>query len=149
MEQSKPTLVEAEGSTYELLARVRHSLRSSRRFVLSDRCGLPATLELDTWGIVGSHHPNSEYVPKAGVEREDVIAFVMPDLPDPLGLFSGGGAAGIVFAINPLLEAPLILDLLSTANAKWLVTIRPTLGSDIWEKVSDGCSSGALPGREY
>ena len=73
---------------------------------------------------------------KLGVERKDVIAFVMPNLPETHWVIWGGEAAGIVFAINPLLEPPLILDLLSTANAKWLVTIGPTLGSDIWKKVA-------------
>ena len=32
LEQSKPILAEAEGSTYELLAQVRLSLHSRRRF---------------------------------------------------------------------------------------------------------------------
>ena len=73
---------------------------------------------------------------KLGVGRKDVIAFVMPNLPETHWVIWGGEAAGIVFAINPLLEPPLILDLLLTANAKWLVTIGPTLGSDIWEKVT-------------
>jgi len=65
-----------------------------------------------------------------------VIAFVMPNLPETHWVIWGGEAAGIVFVINPLLEAPLILDLLLAAKAKWLVTIGPTPGSDIWQKVS-------------
>ena len=53
---------------------------------------------------------------KLGVGRQDVIAFVMPNLPETHWVIWGGEAAGIVFAINPLLESLLILDLLLAAR---------------------------------
>lgn len=73
---------------------------------------------------------------RLGVERGDVVAFVLPNLPETHWVIWGGEAAGIVFAINPLLEASQIAELLKAGNAKWLVTLAPTPGTDIWQKVT-------------
>jgi fatty-acyl-CoA synthase len=73
---------------------------------------------------------------RLGIGRGDVVAFVLPNLPETHFVIWGGEAAGIAFAINPLLEAEQIGELLAAGKAKWLVTLEPTPGSDIWEKVS-------------
>lgn len=69
-----------------------------------------------------------------GVEREDVVAFVLPNLPETHYVIWGGEAAGIVMSLNPLLEAPQLANLLSAAKAKFLVCLAPTPGADIWQK---------------
>lgn len=71
---------------------------------------------------------------RLGIRRKDVVAFVLPNLPETHFVIWGGEAAGIAFAINPLLEAEQIGELLAAGKAKWLVTLEPTPGSDIWEK---------------
>lgn len=71
---------------------------------------------------------------RLGVGRTDVIAFVLPNLPETHFVIWGGEAAGIVFAINPLLAAEQIAELLRTAKAKWLVTLAPTPKLTLWEK---------------
>ena len=137
LEQSKPILVEAEGSTYELLAQGAALAPQSPAlsfFLTATEYRRPWTWTHKAW--LGRITQAANMFRKLGVGRKDVIAFVMPNLPETHWVIWGGEAAGIVFAINPLLEPPLILDLLLTANAKWLVTIGPTLGSDIWEKVT-------------
>ncbi|WP_310235178.1 acyl-CoA synthetase [Rhizobium miluonense] len=73
---------------------------------------------------------------RLGVGRDDVVAFVLPNLPETHLAIWGGEAAGIAFAINPLLSAEHIRDLLNEGNAKWLITLESTPGTDIWEKVS-------------
>jgi fatty-acyl-CoA synthase len=73
---------------------------------------------------------------RLGIERGDVVAFVLPNLPETHFVIWGGEAAGITFAINPLLEAASIAELLRSANAKLLVTLAPTPNSDIWEKAT-------------
>jgi len=137
LEQSKPILVEAEGSTYELLAEgaalAPHSTALSFFLTAADY-RRPWTWTHKAW--LGRITQAANMFRKLGVGRKDVIAFVMPNLPETHWVIWGGEAAGIVFAINPLLEPPLILDLLLAANAKWLVTMGPTLGSDIWEKIT-------------
>jgi acyl-CoA synthetase (AMP-forming)/AMP-acid ligase II len=69
-----------------------------------------------------------------GVGRQDVVAFILPNLPETHWTIWGGEAAGIVFAINPLLEPDMMKELLRAAQPKILVTLAPTPGADIWAK---------------
>ncbi|MBM3094717.1 acyl-CoA synthetase [Ensifer sp. T173] len=71
---------------------------------------------------------------RLGIGRDDVVAFVLPNLPEAHFVIWGGEAAGIAFAINPLLEAGQISELLIAGKAKWLVTLAPFPGTDIWQK---------------
>ena len=147
LEQSKPTLVEAEGNTYELLAQGTTLAPQSPAlsfFLTSAEYRRPWTWTHKEW--LGRITQAANMFRKLGVGRQDVVAFVMPNLPETHWVIWGGEAAGIVFAINPLLEAPLILDLLLAAKAKWLVTIGPTPGSEIWEKVA--AVAPRVPGLE-
>ncbi|MEX3936134.1 acyl-CoA synthetase [Paraburkholderia phymatum] len=70
-----------------------------------------------------------------GVENDSVIAFVLPNLPETHFVVWGGQAAGIVTALNPLLEGAALADLLNASNATVLVTLAPFPGTDIWAKL--------------
>jgi fatty-acyl-CoA synthase len=72
---------------------------------------------------------------RLGIDRESVVAYVLPNLPEAHFVIWGGEAAGIVCAINPLLEGSAIASLLKAVNAKVLVTLAPFPGTDLWEKV--------------
>ena len=137
LEKSEPTLIEAEGTTNELLARgaTLAPLSPALSFFLTAAdYQRPWSWTHREW--LGRITQTANMFRKLGVGRQDVIAFVMPNLPETHWVIWGGEAAGIVFAINPLLESLLILNLLLAARAKWLVTIGPTPRSDIWQKVS-------------
>lgn len=69
-----------------------------------------------------------------GVGPRDVVAYVLPALPETHHILWGAETAGIALPINPLLKAEDIAALLSTAGAKVLVALGPTPGTDIWEK---------------
>ncbi|WP_422049779.1 acyl-CoA synthetase [Shimia sp.] len=71
---------------------------------------------------------------KLGVGSNDVVAYVLPNLPETHMVIWGGSAAGRVLAINPLLEADQIAELLKAANTKVLVTLEKTPRTDLWEK---------------
>lgn len=71
-----------------------------------------------------------------GIGSTDVVAFLLPNLPETHFTIWGGEAAGIVMAINPLLEASQIGDLLRAANAKVVVCLAPTPGADLWDKIA-------------
>ncbi|HVP99107.1 MAG TPA: acyl-CoA synthetase [Roseiarcus sp.] len=73
---------------------------------------------------------------RLGVERGDAVAFVLPNLPETHLAIWGGEAAGIAFAISPLLEAPQMAGLLKAVEPKLIVTLAPTPGSDLWRKVA-------------
>ncbi len=79
-----------------------------------------------------------------GIGRGDVVAYVLPNLPETHFTIWGGEAAGIVMAINPLLEAAQMGELLRAAKAKVIVTLAPTPGTDLWPKVLSQIES--LPG---
>ncbi|CAN0625263.1 Acyl-CoA synthetase [Burkholderia multivorans] len=73
---------------------------------------------------------------RLGVSSKSVIAYVLPNLPETHFVIWGGQAAGIVCAINPLLEGEAIGNLLNAAGASVLVTLAPFPGTDLWQKVA-------------
>ncbi|MGZ5268975.1 MAG: acyl-CoA synthetase [Ramlibacter sp.] len=73
---------------------------------------------------------------KLGLGRRDTVAFVLPNLPETHWVIWGGEAAGAVFAINPLLEPAMLRELMNAVQPKLLVTLAPTPGWDLWEKVA-------------
>ena len=73
---------------------------------------------------------------RLGVERGDAVAFILPNLPETHLAIWGGEAAGIAFAISPLLEEEQLAGLLKTVEPKLLVTLAPTPGADLWRKAS-------------
>ena len=83
---------------------------------------------------------------RLGIGRDDVVAFVLPNLPETHFVIWGGEAAGIAFAINPLLEAGQISELLIAGKAKWLVTLAPAPGGDTWEKTVKAAAN--VPGLQ-
>ncbi|VVO31162.1 acyl-CoA synthetase [Pseudomonas fluorescens] len=79
-----------------------------------------------------------------GIKPGEVLAFILPNLPETHFTIWGGEAAGIVMAINPLLEAKQIAGLLNAAKASVVVTLAPTAGSDLWPKLASQLDQ--LPG---
>ena len=69
-----------------------------------------------------------------GLGRDDVIAYVLPNLPHTHYVIWGGEATGTVAAVNPMLEAQQIADILNACKATCLVTLAPFTGSDLWQK---------------
>jgi len=73
---------------------------------------------------------------RLGVERGDAVAFILPNLPETHLAIWGGEAAGIAFAISPLLEAEQLAGLLKAVEPKLLLTLAPTPGTDLWRKAT-------------
>ncbi|MBW1783397.1 MAG: acyl-CoA synthetase [Deltaproteobacteria bacterium] len=71
-----------------------------------------------------------------GVGTNDVITYLLPNLPQTHYVLWGGEAAGIVNPINPMLEPSTIRDICLAAGTRILVALGEYEGSDIWEKVS-------------
>lgn len=69
-----------------------------------------------------------------GVGAGDTVSFMLPMLPEAYLLLFAGPAAGIVNAVNPLLEPGQIAEILVAANTKVLVVDGPATGSGFWEK---------------
>lgn len=78
----------------------------------------------------------ANFLHELGVGSEDVAAFVLPNLPQTHLAIWGGQAAGIAFAINPMLEPTAIADLLAAGEAKVLITLAPMPGTDLWDRLA-------------
>lgn len=69
-----------------------------------------------------------------GVQRKDVVAYMLPSFIETQYVLWGAETAGIACPINFLLQPEHIAELLRAANAKVLVACGPVPGSDIWQK---------------
>jgi len=73
---------------------------------------------------------------RLGVGRGDVMAYILPNLPETHIALWGAETAGIAFAINPLLEGSQMGQLLQAANTRWIVTVGPQPDPEIWQRVA-------------
>lgn len=73
---------------------------------------------------------------RLGLAKNQVVSFLLPNLPHTHYSIWGGEAAGIVNAINPLLDAEHILELIKASKSEILVTLAPFPGTELWGKVA-------------
>lgn len=73
---------------------------------------------------------------RLGIGQHQVVSFLLPNLPQTHYSIWGGEAAGIVNAINPLLDAEHILELIKASKSEVLVTLAPFPGTELWDKVA-------------
>jgi fatty-acyl-CoA synthase len=71
-----------------------------------------------------------------GVESGDVVAYVLPNLPETHFVIWGAEATGIVFAVNPQLEPTQICELLRAAKARALVCMAPSADDNLWSRLA-------------
>lgn len=84
---------------------------------------------------------------RLGIGRQDVVAMVLPNLPEAHFVLWGGETAGIVFAVNPLLDGVPMGRLLQAAGARWLVTTGPSHDAEVWDRVEQALAiAGGVEG---
>jgi len=124
-------------STYEMLRQGaaenpdKVALRFFLRGAAFERC--------DTWTfrkLLGRITQAANVFHALGVGREDVVSYLLPNLPETHAVLWGAEAAGIANPINPLLDAEAIADLMRAAGTKVLVTLAPFPGTDLWTKAA-------------
>jgi len=129
IEREQPSLA---ASTYEMIrvAAARHARSPALSFFASvEDHGRPATWSYESF--FARITATANFFHSLGVGKDDVVAFVLPNLPETHLTIWGGEAAGIVFAINPLLEPAAIGELLRAAQAKVLVTLASLAGPHV------------------
>ena len=72
-----------------------------------------------------------------GVGPRDVVAFLLPALPETFVTLLGAQAAGVACPINPMLNASHIVALLRAVDAKVLVALGPDEAFNIAEKLPE------------
>lgn len=95
--------------------------------------------DAETWSyqaLLEHIHQTANFLHELGADKDTVIAYILPNLPETHFVIWGGQATGIVAAINPLLEPDAMAELLTAAGASILVTLTPFPGTDLFAKVS-------------
>lgn len=70
-----------------------------------------------------------------GIRDNDVVTYILPNIPQTYFILYGAEAVGIANPINPLLEPHVIRDICNAAKTKVLVALGEFPGADIWQKV--------------
>lgn len=71
-----------------------------------------------------------------GVNQNDVVSMILPNIPQSLFTIWGAEVAGIVNPIDPRLEAAEMAAIMNAAGTKVLVTMAPFPGNDLWDKIA-------------
>ncbi|PMY68868.1 MULTISPECIES: acyl-CoA synthetase [Pseudomonas] len=125
-------------STYELLQ------RSASRF--GERTALTflpqGSIQDQPWNISYAElfaqvTRTANALHRLGIRPGKAVSFLLPNLPQTHYVIWGGEAAGIVNAINPLLEPAHIAELVRASRTTVLVTLAPFPGTDLWQKVAN------------
>lgn len=137
LEQAGPWLPEGVQCTYDLLragAAIDPDAPALSFFMRTQDHTRPVRWTHRQW--LARITQTANLLRRLGLERTDVVAYVLPNLPETHWVIWGGETAGIALALNPLLEGPALRDLMTAAQAKWLVTLAPTPGTELWQQVS-------------
>lgn len=129
-------LPELPASTYEM---IRQSAAMDPEgpalsfFLTADELHKP-----ETWSyreFLAQITRTANFLHRIGVKKDTVVAYVLPNLPETHFVIWGGQSAGIVAALNPLLEGEALAQLLKAAKAQVLITLAPFPGTDLWSKL--------------
>ena len=85
--------------------------------------------------LIGKIRQTANMFHDLGIGPQDVITYVLPNLPETHFVLWGAEAAGIANPVNPLLEADTLRDICIAAQTRILVTLGPELGCELWQKV--------------
>ncbi|RMH84537.1 acyl-CoA synthetase [Pseudomonas sp. AOB-7] len=131
-------------STYELIRRtaVAQPDTPALSFILQGD-GEEQPLRLSYAELLGKITQTANAFHRLGLRPGKAVSFLLPNLPQTHFTIWGGEAAGIVNAINPLLEPEHIAELIHASDSELLVTLAPFPGTDLWAKVE--ALRGQLP----
>jgi acyl-coenzyme A synthetase/AMP-(fatty) acid ligase len=137
IEQSEQWLPEGVKCTYDYLhkgSQINPEAIALSFFMKAVDYKIPVQFNYQQWieGITRT----ANMLRELGIQRGDVVAYVLPNLPETHWVIWGAETAGIAFALNPLLDGAALRDLMVSAKVKWLVTLAPTPGIKLWEEVS-------------
>jgi len=120
-------------SAYELIGQVAHRLPDKLAIQYLPN-GAPDDVPLTTtYGELFRRMTRSaNLLYDLGIGPADTVSVLLPNLPQMHELLWGGGAAGVVGPINPLLRPPQIAEIVQATGSRLLVTTGP--GTEFWDK---------------
>lgn len=78
----------------------------------------------------------ANWLRRQGVGPEDAVAIISPTVPAIFAALMGGLLAARPFPINWMLEPAALHDLLEQAHVKAVISLGPTPGFEVWERVT-------------
>lgn len=123
-------------STFELIRRTAQTYPDAPAlsFILQGT-GEETPLRLSYAELFGKVTQTANTFHRLGLRPGKAVSFLLPNLPQTHYTIWGGEAAGIVNAINPLLDPEHIAELIHASDSELLVTLAPFPGTDLWDKV--------------
>ncbi|APU31599.1 acyl-CoA synthetase [Ectopseudomonas alcaliphila JAB1] len=123
-------------STFELIRRTAQASpeAAALSFILQGT-GEETPLRLNYTELLGKITQTANAFHRLGLRPGKAVSFLLPNLPQTHYTIWGGEAAGIVNAINPLLDPEHIAELIHASNSELLVTLAPFPGAELWDKI--------------
>ena len=123
-------------STFELISRAaaRQPDAPALSFILQGSTD-EAAYRLSYRQLLGKITQTANAFHRLGLRPGKAVSFLLPNLPHTHFTIWGGEAAGIVNAINPLLDPEHIAELIQASDSELLVTLAPFPGTDLWAKI--------------
>lgn len=123
-------------STFELIRRTAQASPDAPAlsFILQGTAEETA-LRLSYAELLGKVTQTANAFHRLGLRPGKAVSFLLPNLPQTHYTIWGGEAAGIVNAINPLLDPEHIAELIHASDSELLITLAPFPGTDLWDKV--------------
>ena len=136
IEQTPLAARDLPASTFELIRRsaARHGDAPALSFILQGNAD-EAAYRLSYNELLGKITQTANAFHRLGLRPGKAVSFLLPNLPQTHFTIWGGEAAGIVNAINPLLDPEHIAELIQASDSELLVTLAPFPGTDLWAKV--------------
>jgi fatty-acyl-CoA synthase len=94
-----------------------------------------APVELTYAQLLGNVTRSANAFAALGLGPRDVVSYALPNLLETHYTIWGGEAAGIVNAVNPLLEPDHVAHILNAVGSKLLVTLGPARSAPLWQKL--------------
>ena len=123
-------------STFELISRAaaRQPDAPALSFILQGSTD-EAAYRLSYRQLLGKITQTANAFHRLGLRPSKAVSFLLPNLPHTHLTIWGGEVAGIVNAINPLLDPEHIAELIQASDSELLVTLAPFPGTDLWAKI--------------
>jgi len=123
-------------STFELIRRTAQaSPEAAALSFIIQGTGEETPLRLNYAELLGKITQTANAFHRLGLRPGKAVSFLLPNLPQTHYTIWGGEAAGIVNAINPLLDPEHIAELIHASDSELLVTLAPFPGTELWDKV--------------
>lgn len=114
-------------------AATAYGARTALHFLLQGTAA-EVPISVDYKALLARIYQTANALNALGMQSDEVVAYVLPNLPQTHYVIWGGEAAGIVAAVNPMLEPAQIADILNACKTRYLVTLAGFPGTDLWQK---------------